>query len=186
MRPTLLAAALAATLLLAALPTATAKGIAEDGATYPAGVTSVTRTAVRGGEEFSVTVGTDQDFEHAAMVICRFKAAADADPSVCWSQVPATPAADGSGFTADSGKGSHPAWDDGWVIGYKLILTSAGREAHAPATGSEYYKVVVGGDAGDAGGATPAQYGTSKPAPFCSLCIGALGIALVLRRRLDA
>jgi len=181
MRWTVLAAG-AVVALLAALPAASAKGILEDQATYPPGVTGITRDPVQPGQDFMVRVETDQEFDQAAMVVCRFKYATDAEPNVCWSQIAAVPLVDGlRGFTADSSKGQHPQWEDGWIIGYKLILKADGAERHAPAVGGEYYKVLVAPLSEEV---APMDTDTgSRAAPFCAVCVGAIGLAAVARRR---
>ncbi|MCA1818913.1 MAG: hypothetical protein LC620_02485 [Halobacteriales archaeon] len=118
--------------LVAVAPAAAAKGILEDQATYPAGVTSVTRTWVAPGEDFSVVVDTDGSVEQAAMAICRFP----------------------------------------------------GEPTHAPATGSEYYKVVVAPPTIE-----PQQYGggdgaATKASPgFCMPCFLGIALAVLIRRR---
>ncbi|MFO1533136.1 MAG: hypothetical protein ABR562_05490, partial [Thermoplasmatota archaeon] len=103
---------------------------------------------------------------------------------VCWSQVAGTKLDDGS-FNVDSSKGAHPKWADGWVIGYKLTLKAgAGEPTHAPATGSEYYKVVVAPPTIE-----PQQYGggdgaATKASPgFCMPCFLGIALAVLIRRR---
>lgn len=164
---------LVAALVLAALPAAAAKGIPEDAATYPPGVTGVTRMSVMAGGELDVFVNTDRSFDAATMFVCGFASAADAEPRVCWSPVAAKPAEGVSAFSANSAGGPHPAWKAGEVIGYKFLLSADGNETRVPADGS-YYKVVVEG---------PAGLETRGAGGVCLLCLVGLGVAVVVRRR---
>lgn len=173
-------AVLAVLAFLALAPAVAAKGILEDEATYPPGVTAVTRTHVAPGEDFTVHVSHDGSYTQAALAVCRFDRFADEVPEVCWSQVGAQ-AVDGA-FVADSSKGAHPKWSEGWVIGYKLTLEGAAGDASVPATGGEYYKVVVA-PLGEEAGDVQAQQYSSKAAPFCALCLMAIGVAVVAKRR---
>lgn len=164
---------LVAALVLAALPAATAKGIPEDAATYPPGVTGVTRMSLMPGGELDVFVNTDRPFDAATLFVCGFASVADAAPKVCWSPVAASSVEGLSAFTVNTASGPHPAWKAGEVVGYKLLLTADGNETRVPADGS-YYKVVV---------EHPAGLDTRGAGGVCLLCLAGLGVAVVVRRR---
>jgi hypothetical protein len=130
-------------LLVLLLPTVAAKGIPEDASTYPPEVALVSRNQVFAGEELNVLVNTPHEFSQAAMVVCRFKQAADAEPVVCWTQVAAHRIGD-VGYAADTTPAMHPRFEAGWTIGYKFILRNETRDVLVPADGG-YYRVTIEG-----------------------------------------
>jgi MYXO-CTERM domain-containing protein len=182
MRGRLLTAAFLAALAL--LPAASAKGTQEDPATYPPGVTSITRTDVLPRTDFDVLVNT-ASYEQATMVLCRFEDAADVEPVVCWTNIKGA-AVEDAGFTIRSADGPHPPWDAGWTIGYKVVLKSGALETHAPAPGTvegEYYKVLVEAPAEAVEGAGQEAPDKASPAPAVGAALVALALAAARRRR---
>jgi hypothetical protein len=123
----------------------------QDPATFPEGVLAVAHTHVVGGKEFEVAVELEDALDAAAerltVTVCRFSSVGADGPDVCYMNLGAAPG-DGA-WHASTGAVDHPAWKDGWVLGYKVTVKTASGETHAPdrlaANGEpDYYRLVVG------------------------------------------
>lgn len=137
--------ALALLAALALLPTGSAG--AQDPSTYPDGISQVSHTPIEDGADFSVFASVDGAVERVTVTVCRFTSVSADGPEVCYMNLAASAGAEG--WTASTAAGPHPAWRDGWVIGYKVTVQTSTGELHAPdrlaGNGEpDYYRHVVG------------------------------------------
>jgi len=137
--------------LLAVLAAAAAaRATVQDASSYPAGVAEVSNTPVLAAQDFAVRVrlADGVDAGQVAVTVCHFKAIDAPGPDVCYMNLGAEPAGNGS-YAARTSAVRHPDWRDGAVVGYKVTLQGGAGDAHAPdrttASGEQdYYRVVVG------------------------------------------
>ncbi|HLF16693.1 MAG TPA: hypothetical protein VI796_04595 [Candidatus Thermoplasmatota archaeon] len=144
----------------------------QDPATYPPGVTRVAHTPIHPGADFEVAAATDDpELTAATVTLCRFGSLDAEAPEVCYMNLEAS--LDGGVFRANTDAAPHPAWEGGWILGYKLTFMGEGDdERHAPTSGGYYLAVVEGAPAGG-----------SQHAPLGPIAFAALGTAAFLRRR---
>lgn len=191
--------------VLLALSIPNGAAMSQDAATYPAGVTDVSNTPILANRDFQVAVQTGSSGDAVTVTVCHFTSLHADAPDVCFMNLPADES-DGA-YRADTAAVKHPAWKDGWVLGYKVTLAAGGAERHAPdrttASGeADYYRIVVGSQqaAAPQGSAvveddsvSQAPQATVAPAadaphaaPGLGVVTGALAlaaVALLLRRR---
>jgi hypothetical protein len=184
---------LAIVVLAVSFPSAAATR--QDPQTYPAGVLEVANTPLEAGNDFQVQVKATGAPDSIVVTVCRFKSMRAEGPEVCFMNLEARPA--GEAYAADTGAVEHPAWKDGWIVGYKVTVETGEAEAHAPSDG-DYYRTEVGSpqepapegtavvedDAPSAATQAAGPAAGAKDAPFpWSLALLGLAAAVLARRR---
>jgi len=110
---------------------------------YPDGVQSVIHGAIYAGAEWQVDVVLEEGVQAdaVAVYICRFAAAADGDPDLCYPPLGAKGTA--PTFTANTGDSKNlPDWTEGMSLGYKVRVVMGDGHLSAPSDGG-YYRVQV-------------------------------------------
>lgn len=118
-----------------------------DPTTYPDGIAEVSNTAIQAASDFEVAVRLNRPAEHVTVTVCRFSSLDAAGPDICYMNLAAAQAE--GAWSASTAAVEHPAWRNGWVIGYKVAARTASGELHAPdrVAGNgepDYYRLVVG------------------------------------------
>lgn len=168
-----------ASLLGVLLAAGAAQAATQDPATYPAGVVAVRHTPMAAGQDFTVEAVTRDPVEPVVVTVCRFARAQDAEPEVCFMNIAA--AAHPDGYRASTDAAQHPAWKNGWILGYKVTFGSGADAPAAPVQGG-YYRAVVGEEAAGAVVVSDIEE-PAKDAPAAAWTALAFLAVVMLRRR---